>query len=67
MAEFNWLGDNAILYKGRLCMLTGNDGWEVVRAMDRIDEEIARERQRLKEEIKAEVYAEMGKDNDRHI
>lgn len=64
MSVFRWIGDNAILYKGRICMLSGNDGWEVIRAIHRVDEEIAQERQRLKEEIKAELHAEMEKDND---
>lgn len=55
MSDFEWLGDRAILYKGRVCPLTEHDGWEVCNAMRRVDEEEARERKRLKEEIKAEL------------
>lgn len=58
MSKFTWVGDKAILYKGRLCELTENDGWEVVNAMRRVDDEEQRERKRLKEEIKSELLAE---------
>lgn len=63
MSMFRWIGDNAILYKGRICMLSGNDGWEVIRAIHRVDEEEKRERERLKEEIKSELLTER-KEND---
>ncbi len=58
MSKFTWVGDRAILYKGRLCELTENDGWEVVNAMRRADGEEQKERKRLKEEIKSELLAE---------
>lgn len=58
MSKFTWVGDKAILYKGRLCELTESDGWEVVNAMRRVDEEESHERKRLKEEIKSELLAE---------
>ena len=58
MTSFEYIGDRAILYKGRICPLLEHDGFEVVNAMRRVDEEEARERNRLKAEIKAELMEE---------
>lgn len=55
MSVFEYIGDRAILYKGRICPLLEHDGFEVVNAMRRVDEEETRERNRLKAEIKAEL------------
>ena len=55
MSSFEYIGDRAILYKGRICPLLEHDGFEVVNAMRRVDEQEARERNRLKAEIKAEL------------
>lgn len=57
MSDFEWLGDSSILYKGKVCQLTEHDGYEVVNAMRRVDEEEARDCKRMKEEIKAEIMA----------
>ena len=38
MAEFTWVGDRTILYKGRVIELTSHDGWEAVNAIKKIDE-----------------------------
>lgn len=62
MASFKYIGDHAILYKGRVVPLLEHDGWAVVNAMHRVDEEEARERERLKEEIKAELISEGRKE-----
>lgn len=58
MSTFEWLGDRTILYKGRVCPLTESDGYEIVNAMRRVDEEEAMERKRMKDEIMAEIIAE---------
>lgn len=61
MSQFEYIGDRAILYKGRICPLLEHDGWEVVNAMNRVDEEEARESERLKEKLKAELISEYTK------
>lgn len=61
MSQFEYIGDHAILYKGRICPLLEHDGWSVVNAMNRVDEEEARERERLKEKLKAELISEYTK------
>ncbi len=58
MTDFQWLGDNAILYKGRICPITEHDGWGVVNAMRRIDQEEQEQLERLKSEITKELRAE---------
>lgn len=55
MSDFQWIGNNAILYKGRVCPVTENDEWGVVNAMERVD----REEKRMRAEIKAEIISEL--------
>lgn len=67
MSDFQWLGNNSILYKGRVCPITENGGWGVVNAMRRVDREERENEERLRQKIKAEIMAELkkeGKKND---
>ena len=58
MTDFQWLGDNAILYKGRICPITEQDGWGAVNAMRRVDQEEQERLERLKSEIMQELKEE---------
>lgn len=58
MSDFQWIGDSAILYHGRVCQITEHDGWGVVNAS--VDHEEQAEREKLKAEIKEEL---LGKNN----
>ena len=60
MAEFTWIGDRTILYKGRVIELTSHDGWEVANAIKKIDEAIDMEgeknwRKQIEDEVNVAV------------
>ena len=55
MAEFTWIGDRTILYKGRVIELTSHDGWEAVNAMKQVDEEEKQWRKQIEDEVNAAV------------
>ena len=59
MTDFKWIGDTAILYKGKICQLTEHDGWEVYNAMRRVDDEQDLKRERLKKELMDELLTEI--------
>ncbi len=59
MNSFEWIGNDAILYKGRICPITENDGWGVVNAMNRVDKEEKEKLDRLKAELRNELIAEI--------
>lgn len=54
MTDFQWIGDSSILYKGRIVSLTEHDGWEVVNAMQRVDEEERQQTERIIRKILCE-------------
>ena len=64
MNDFQWLGNDAILYKGRVCQITEDDGWGVVNAMKRVDREEREKEERLRAKIKAEIMAELKKKSE---
>lgn len=63
MSDFQWIGNNAILYKGRVCPITENDGWGVVNAMERVDREEREKEDRIRAEIKTEIISELKGEN----
>lgn len=65
MAEFTWIGDRTILYKGRLIELTSHDGWEAVNAMKQVDEAIDMEGEKnWRKQKEDEVNVAVKKNNE---
>lgn len=62
MSDFQWIGNNSILYKGRICSVRGE--WGVVDAMNRIDREEQEKEEELKAKIKAEILAELKENKE---
>lgn len=65
MAEFTWIGDRTILYKGRVIELTSHDGWEVANAIKKIDEAIDMEGEKnWRRQIEDEVNVAVNRKNE---
>jgi hypothetical protein len=65
MAEFTWIGDRTILYKGRVIELASHDGWEAVNAMKQVDEAIDMEGEKnWRKQIEDEVNVAVKKSED---
>ena len=62
MSNFQWIGNNSIIYKGRVCSVKGE--WGVVDAMNRIDREEQEREAELRAKIKAEILAELKEDKE---
>lgn len=62
MSDFQWIGTNTIVYKGRVCSVQGE--WGVVDAMNRIDREEQEKEAELKARIKAEILAELKENKE---